>query len=269
MPTIYALKCPVTGEIRYIGKSSRPERRMRCHVNDAIRMVADHHNARWIRKLIAAGREPVLVELLKVPPDFDWDAIERFIIAAARSFGFRLTNSTAGGEGFDLIDADASRKWITNLRASNKRPEVIARKTEASRLRAADPNDRLARSAGCKRRYEDPAQRAALSIKHKAQWSDPAWKEKTVKAIRESYLRPEVKVKMSAASKSSWSADAREKRLIAMSQPECVARKATSSKTTWAASSLEARESRLVGLRKFHEARHWEKLRRIMEWDTV
>ncbi len=269
MTIIYALKCPISGEIRYIGKSSDPNRRLRSHVNEAVRNIRDHHTARWIRKLLALDKEPVIVELLCVPDDFSWEAIERFMIATARHLGLRITNSTAGGEGFDIISDEASRRWIAGIREANKRPDVIARKTEASRKQAKDPIVKAARSAGMKKRYEDKAQRSHDSARHAALWSDPVWAAKTREAIVAANQSPERAKRISEGlKKAHQDPDVLARRRRAQS-PIANAKRSGSLSDSWSTTSVDAKARRLAGLARHREARRLESLRRIMEWDTV
>lgn len=56
---IYALRCPVTNEVRYIGASTNPVRRYYSHLSDGV-------NARkraWLRALKTMGRRPELIIL--------------------------------------------------------------------------------------------------------------------------------------------------------------------------------------------------------------
>jgi hypothetical protein len=57
---IYALRCPITGRIRYVGKTNDPERRIYQHLG------RDHANpakAEWVNSLLAQGKEPTMVIL--------------------------------------------------------------------------------------------------------------------------------------------------------------------------------------------------------------
>jgi hypothetical protein len=84
---IYALAEPGTLDIRYVGKSSRPARRIPCHVNTSQRM------ARWLQKLRAAGKKPRLLILARVDPGEDADPYERRLIAACAEAGHDLLNA--------------------------------------------------------------------------------------------------------------------------------------------------------------------------------
>lgn len=89
---IYALVDPVTEEIRYIGKAENCETRLRSHIRASRR--ADFYCSRWIRSLIT---EPKLIILDTVPKN-NWQFFECAYIKLYRELGFRLTNTSNGGE---------------------------------------------------------------------------------------------------------------------------------------------------------------------------
>ena len=60
---IYALKCPVSGEIRYVGKSNDPETRYKKHCSPS----TNERKRKWIMWLRSQGRRPELIVLEEVP----------------------------------------------------------------------------------------------------------------------------------------------------------------------------------------------------------
>lgn len=95
IPTIYGLCDPVTGELRYIGKTVNLKARIRDHMNH--KLTEDNYKSRWLRTLPGLPKVVVLEET-------DADQLnesEQFHIAYFRSIGARLTNLTIGGDGFD------------------------------------------------------------------------------------------------------------------------------------------------------------------------
>jgi len=93
---IYALKEPDTGEIRYIGKSDNPERRLKSHLSSAKK--AQSHRAYWIRSLQSLGKVPLL-EILDEVLYEHWQAWEAAYIEFFRESGCKLVNGTPGGDG--------------------------------------------------------------------------------------------------------------------------------------------------------------------------
>jgi hypothetical protein len=97
---IYALCDPRDDSVRYIGKTIHP-----LHLRFAAHMRAGRRAGRrkpvhnWINGLLAIGQRPYIRCIQTVPCEWDWQAAERFWIAAARRTGYSLMNLTDGGEG--------------------------------------------------------------------------------------------------------------------------------------------------------------------------
>jgi len=94
---IYVLKCPITLEIKYVGKADNVNKRLRNHINRARRGEVGWKN-NWIRQLLKQNLEPI-IEILKEVPKNNWQEYEIKYIAEFRKLGYNLTNSTDGGEG--------------------------------------------------------------------------------------------------------------------------------------------------------------------------
>ena len=188
---IYGLKCPHSGQVRYIGKSTKPSVRLYGHLGAAVRGEYNHHTARWLRKLIAAGARPELVILHTVAEGERWQDAERAAIAAALESGNKLTNATAGGEGLDYINQEDDARYRRNLSRSLKAlwntPE---RKKEASQrsLRA----------------WADPAVTARRLASMVAAQNKPDVKARIAVAMAEVNARPSVKATRSRKSKRNW-----------------------------------------------------------------
>lgn len=90
--TIYGLAHPETGEIRYVGKARDAKARLLTHMRERRRRTPLYD---WIESLRRVGLAPRMVELASA---FDWQAIERAIIAQARADGWRLLNIADGGD---------------------------------------------------------------------------------------------------------------------------------------------------------------------------
>lgn len=90
---IYGLKCPITEQIRYIGKSDKPKERYHNHMCDK----NDYHRNRWIKSLKLKGLKPELVIIDEVD-NILWEEYEIKYIKLFKSFGADLTNRTNGGD---------------------------------------------------------------------------------------------------------------------------------------------------------------------------
>ena len=92
---VYALCCPASGEIRYVGKTAQLARRVRAHIVNA-KIQATTHRAKWLNSLQTAPAVRVLEECESEEQCSDREV---FWIATLRTQGARLTNATDGGEG--------------------------------------------------------------------------------------------------------------------------------------------------------------------------
>lgn len=107
---LYGLLHPITGELRYVGKTCKKtlSRRLSGHISDS--KTGQTYRARWVRSLLAQGLKPAIELLDEV--EGDGASAEVAMIGVARSLGCRLTNTTDGGEGVTghVASAETKRK---------------------------------------------------------------------------------------------------------------------------------------------------------------
>lgn len=96
---IYALSSSSDKEnIRYIGKTIvKLNRRLSQHVVESKR--AKTYKQKWIKKEIERGNRIIITPLFSVPIVDDWEKWEIHFIDKHKKLGYKLTNSTTGGEG--------------------------------------------------------------------------------------------------------------------------------------------------------------------------
>lgn len=94
--SIYGLADPTTGQLRYVGKTTKPRRRLDEHIADARRGV-NRPSSHWIRSLLKKGQRPEIFEIEECGAGTDWEEAEQFWIAYFRSIGCRLLNLSIGG----------------------------------------------------------------------------------------------------------------------------------------------------------------------------
>lgn len=239
MITIYALVCPMSGEIRYIGKTEKtPERRLIAHLTESRSRGWSHKN-RWIRKCLAAGSSPQLWILEEVADGVRWQERERAWIGRAMQLGLPLTNQTAGGEGLDFIDPITKENYRkVHSEISRERyyssPERRAALIEGSKRSWAE--NREARLEAAKKGWTPEAKARHAEAMEKVR-SAPGWKERKMlsakdvwpthrEKILEAFARPETKEKHSAAIKAAWGDDAKRARLMNRWTPEAKAKQA-------------------------------------------
>ena len=129
---VYGLSSTEDGEVRYIGQTTQPARRLNNHISKS--KTGNTHKKRWVRSVIAKGFEVQMSTLLE---DAVWDEDEIRIIEEHKAAGARLTNATDGGGGM-----------------KNATPETRAKLSASRRARAPISNETRAKmSASARARY--------------------------------------------------------------------------------------------------------------------
>lgn len=121
---IYSLNCPITGTVKYIGKTEFDlNKRLSQHLsNYNLRKKTLKNN--WIKNLLKKGLKPE-IELLEYVSKAEWCFWEQFWIEQFKQWGFNLKNSAEGGHG-------GKTKWKTGKKHhfygtkfnSNKRTNI-------------------------------------------------------------------------------------------------------------------------------------------------
>lgn len=177
---IYFLLCPFTGTIRYVGKTQLAvKKRLRVHISKAKSFQTKNHCSNWIRSLLYLDAEPGIVSALEIEDGGDWQTAESEMIAWARSFGFDLTNATAGGDGLPELDR-----------------ECLARRAEARRKTLMEPRRNAEYRRALKEARNSPHVKEAYARGAAKSWSDPVKK----KAMIDGMNAPEARQRRSAAS---------------------------------------------------------------------
>ena len=110
---LYYLIDPNTNEVRYIGITCNPKRRLSEHKRTAKRLKS--HKDNWIMKLINNGQLP----LIKIIHERDtWKEIIELEISEIDGH-LNLTNSTTGGDYFQMTDDVKNRLSILNKGKNN------------------------------------------------------------------------------------------------------------------------------------------------------
>lgn len=93
---IYVLIDPITDKVRYVGKTNKPPRRYKAHLNRARNHQT--HKKNWIDYLRKKNKKPIIKVIDKVPVD-EWIFWEKYWISQFRAWGFNLVNHMGGGQG--------------------------------------------------------------------------------------------------------------------------------------------------------------------------
>ena len=87
---IYTLSDPITGYVRYVGKTNSPENREKQHL-----LHSNGYKKEWIDKLVLNGLKPVFEVIEKVEGDIkDGDYLEKYYMSLFVTWGFDLFNCT-------------------------------------------------------------------------------------------------------------------------------------------------------------------------------
>jgi len=234
---IYALHCPIADTVRYIGKTNSPGKRLKSHLSAARTNAYKHHASAWIRKLLSVGLEPRMEIIETLAEGESWQAAERSWILKATENGWKLTNSTAGGEGLDYICPEAAAKYRANLSAAMSElwnrperrqeaslrslaawadPDVTARRKASAELARSRPETKAKYVAAAKHIHSRPGFKEKVRASLQAAWADPDRKAAWVAAT----TTPEVKAKQSAAKIALWASDEGRAKMLATHTPE-------------------------------------------------
>lgn len=146
MVKIYTLSNPITGEIRYIGKTSGILKdRWYAHCsNYKLSKIKSKKNS-WIISLKNQNLKPVIT-LLDEVIDTEWEFWESYWIEQFIQWGFNLTNMTKGGEGctggkgsLGYKHTKEAKQKISQANSRPKSQEWINNVTNAVRKSTAKP----------------------------------------------------------------------------------------------------------------------------------
>lgn len=121
---IYALIDPNTQQIRYIGKSNNPQKRLEQHFKEKVHT----YKTMWLKSLEGKGQTPEILILEEVLVS-QWQEREIHWIAFYREQGLDLANGTDGGDGVSgLIVSEATRRKISEGLTGKPRSEEARKK---------------------------------------------------------------------------------------------------------------------------------------------
>jgi len=130
---IYFLKHPSTDEIRYVGKTNNPKRRIIQHLYTARHKTRKSHCCCWIGSLLKNNQKPKMQIINWFKLEDDCNNAEKLIIENFRNTGIKLTNLTDGGEGqVGRVMSEETKNKIretilkngSSLKGKKKYPEI-------------------------------------------------------------------------------------------------------------------------------------------------
>lgn len=231
---IYVLKCPISGAVRYIGKTLDVRSRLRKHVHEAKHRYGKNHRANWIRSLLSSGLEPV-IEVDVVTTRDGWKKAETDRIAHYRALGCDLTNATDGGDGKDSLSDDGRRALSARVSEYFKNPEN--RKKHCAAIAASahmrDPAF-IAHRRAVTRESWTVERKTQFAETMRAKWADPAFVERWRASRQSTYKKPEYRALLSDRAKN------------AHKDPKVRAAKADAVRLSWADPEVRARRSKAI-----------------------
>lgn len=119
---IYTLEHPLTGEIRYVGKTKNPKMRFHNHCNKLHNEKT--HKRNWINSLKNFSLRPVM-RILDEVDSLEWRFWERYWIAQIKSWGFSLVNHTRGGDGLTMGNQTSFQKGHSPWNKGVAKPKIL------------------------------------------------------------------------------------------------------------------------------------------------
>ena len=117
---------PITNEPRYVGFTSRIDLKVRLREHLSERNSFDTHKCRWLRKLNKQGYKPTINGIYCNISDIDEALIlEREVIEEYRKIGYKLTNSTNGGEVQKVFTKDVCKKISDSLKRGHQLGTIV------------------------------------------------------------------------------------------------------------------------------------------------
>jgi hypothetical protein len=115
MVFIYTLSSSDSPEnIRYIGKTKNIKSRLGRHVGNYYLSHEINYKNNWIKSELNKGNKIIISEIDLVD-DVDWEYWEIYWIEQFKQWGFKLTNSTVGGDGISLTKEIIERRNQSNI----------------------------------------------------------------------------------------------------------------------------------------------------------
>lgn len=214
---IYALSCPESGAIRYIGKCKNLKSRLGAHLSKAKGFRTNHHSALWIRSLLNRGLKPIIAAVEVLNDDDDWQAAASAAIRKFRDEGCDLTNLTGGGDGFHDVHPEVLKKRGRSRSAYLADPANKARHLATAGASHSRPDARMNHSAGAKSAWRDPVKRAMMiegmstpeaiarrAAATKRRNSDPEFAERHRKTMKERAADPAWRERLKRARDIRW-----------------------------------------------------------------
>jgi len=106
---IYTLKDPITNEIRYIGQTVNPSRRLNRHINNSKNLEDKRHINNWIRNI---NQNPIM-DIIEICDYSIRNSREEYWINYYKDKGYNLCNSSNGGAGAGINNTNCLHRVLS------------------------------------------------------------------------------------------------------------------------------------------------------------
>lgn len=113
--------------IRYVGKTNDLNDRLRRHVGKYYLENDISYKNNWIKSEISKGNSIIISELESVD-ETNWSNREQYWIEQLKQWGFKLVNTTIGGEGIELTKEIIKRRSETIIKNNSETKREIIEK---------------------------------------------------------------------------------------------------------------------------------------------
>ena len=143
---IYGLECPLTKQIKYIGKANDVKRRLRQHLHQS--KSSNSGKNLWIKDLLSHNLRPSIVTLDEVPMD-EWGYWERWWLELCVSWGFDMVNLLQGGNGCSTHAKETIEKIRKSVSGENNSMGFQGKThTDESKKKISESNKGVSRGKG-------------------------------------------------------------------------------------------------------------------------
>jgi hypothetical protein len=119
---IYTLTDPRTNQVRYVGKTKQL---LKFRFNNHYTLYNHkYYKACWIKSLRSLNLKPI-IEIIDEVEENNWKFWEQYWISQFKTWGFKLTNMTNGGDG--MLGYKNKNKY----KHTQKTKDIISRKNKA------------------------------------------------------------------------------------------------------------------------------------------
>ncbi len=193
MIVIYTLSCPLTGEVRYVGKTNNPKIRFKNHCEERWRK---NRKSNWIKSLRSRSLKPVM-EIIEECPEDSWEDSERFWISYLNFLGCNLTNSNSGGDGATLISEETRRRLSEAHAGKRQTAETIEKRVKKIRGTIQNAQWVAKRSMSMRGKKRSKESRRKQSQSRMGLLPSQEHRDKLSHAMKRYMKNPEVRLRLS------------------------------------------------------------------------